>query len=192
MFTQASITHHNRPGSGGGGGVIPAVKVSNGFNLWKSKQGYKTHIKERTEVSLRLSIHDNGMRHDMKCLQVTLRRTNVRESSLWASCTSSQEKTAVRERIVYFLYSRQFLLTRGLFKFTISYPQSFILCWFSFVWLFLMQKYLVSLSSNKIFFMILKSIDKGIVYKRRKYWISLEFSGKFFLKVMKKWKHFNR
>ena len=123
-----------------------------------------------------------------KCLQVTLRRTKVRESSLWASCTSSQEKTTVRERMIYFLYSRQFLLTRSLFKFTISYPQSFILCWFSFVWFFLMQKYLVSLSSNKIFFMILKSIDKCIVNKRRKYWISLEF----FVKVIKVWKNCNR
>ena len=158
----------------------------------KFKTGVKTHIKERTEISLRLSLHDNGMRHDMKCLQVTLRRTNLRESSLWASCTSSQEKTAVRERIIYFLYSRQFLLTRSLFKFTISYPQSFILCWFSFVWLFLMQKYLVSLNSNKNFFMILKSINKGIVYKRRKYGISLEFLGKFFLKVIKVWKNCNR
>ena len=145
----------------------------------KVKTGVKTHLKERTEIFLCLSIHDNGMRHDMKMFALC-HRTNVRESSLWESCTSSREKTAVRERMIYFLYSRQFLLTRSLFKFTISYPQSFILCWFSFVWLFLMQKYLVSLSSNKIFFMILKSIDKGIVYKRRKYWISLEFSGKFF------------
>ena len=31
MFTEVSITHQNHPG--GGGGVIPAVKVSNGFNL---------------------------------------------------------------------------------------------------------------------------------------------------------------
>ena len=53
---------------------------------------------------------------------------------------------------------------------------------------FLMQKYLVSLSSNKIFFMILKSIDKCIVNKRRKYWISLEF----FVKVIKVWKNCNR
>ena len=32
MFTEVSITHQNHPG-GGGGGVILAVKVSNGFHL---------------------------------------------------------------------------------------------------------------------------------------------------------------
>ena len=42
----------------------------------KGKKGVKTHLKERTEIFLRLSIYDNGLRHDMKCLQVTLRRTN--------------------------------------------------------------------------------------------------------------------
>ena len=148
----------------------------------KVKAGVKTHLKERTEIFLCLSIRDNGMRNDMKMFASHFAQNQCawKFFILWESCTSSQEKTAVRERMIYFLYSRQFLLTRSLFKFTISYPQSFILCWFSFVWLFPMQKYLVSLSSNKIFFMILKSIDKGIVYKRRKYWISLEFSGKFF------------
>ena len=44
------------------------------------KKGVKTHLKEPTEIFLRLSVH--GVRHDMKCVQVTLRRTNVRESSL--------------------------------------------------------------------------------------------------------------
>ena len=42
----------------------------------KGKKGVKTHLKERTEIFLRLSIPDNGLRHDMKCLQVTLRKTN--------------------------------------------------------------------------------------------------------------------
>ena len=37
----------------------------------KGKNGVKTHLKERTEIFLRLSIHDNGVRHDMKCMQVT-------------------------------------------------------------------------------------------------------------------------
>ena len=32
----------------------------------KVKTGVKTHLRERTEIFLRLSIHDNGMRHDMK------------------------------------------------------------------------------------------------------------------------------
>ena len=44
----------------------------------KGKKKGKTNLKERTEIFLLLSIHDNGVRHDMKCLQVTLRRTNVR------------------------------------------------------------------------------------------------------------------
>ena len=100
----------------------------------KGKKGVKTHLKERTDIFLRLSIYDNGLRHDMKCLQVTLRRTNcVKVLYERASCTSSQEKTAVIEPIIYFLYSRQFSFIRSLFKFMISYPQSFILYWFSFV-----------------------------------------------------------
>ena len=32
----------------------------------KVKTGVKTHLKERTEIFLRLSIHDNGLRHHMK------------------------------------------------------------------------------------------------------------------------------
>ena len=37
----------------------------------KGKKGVKTHLKERSEIFLCLSIHDNGVRNDMKCLQVT-------------------------------------------------------------------------------------------------------------------------
>ena len=48
----------------------------------KGKKGVKTHLKERTEIFLRLSIHDNGLRHDMKCLQVTLRKTNCVKVSI--------------------------------------------------------------------------------------------------------------
>ena len=36
----------------------------------KGKKVLKTHLKERTEIFLRLSIHGNGVPHDMKCLQV--------------------------------------------------------------------------------------------------------------------------
>ena len=32
----------------------------------KVKKGVKTHLKERTEIFLLLSIHENGMRHDIK------------------------------------------------------------------------------------------------------------------------------
>ena len=46
--------------------------------IYERKKEVKTNLKERTEIFLLLSIHDNGVRHDMKCLQVTLRRTNVR------------------------------------------------------------------------------------------------------------------
>ena len=32
----------------------------------KVKTGVKTHLKDLTEIFLHLSIHDNGMRHDIK------------------------------------------------------------------------------------------------------------------------------
>ena len=87
------------------------------FLLWKivtdviyeRKKGVKTNLKERTEIFLLLSIHDNGVRHDMKCLHITLRRTNVRvarrkrllENELFISFTQD----SFRSQEV-FLYSR--------------------------------------------------------------------------------------
>ena len=59
--------------------VIFAVKVSNVSKIYERKKGVKTYLKERIEIFL--PIHDNGVRHAMKCLQVTSCRTNVRESS---------------------------------------------------------------------------------------------------------------
>ena len=44
----------------------------------KGKKGVKTHLKERTEIFLRLSIHDNGVRMIWNACK-SLRRTNVRE-----------------------------------------------------------------------------------------------------------------
>ena len=125
--------------------IYPFVKakpVSTLLFKWKScfqnsldKALYLPHYRRK------LTIWHKPLRRDMKCLQVTLRRTNVRENSLWASCTSSHERTAVRERMICLLYSRLFSLTRkSLLIFTISYRQSFILFWFSLVRLFLMQQ----------------------------------------------------
>lgn len=89
MFTQASITHHNLAQcraemwkkSLKSGLLFLLGKLVTDL-IYERKKGVKTHLKERIEIFLRLSIHDNGVRHEMKCLQGTLRRTNVRESSL--------------------------------------------------------------------------------------------------------------
>ena len=110
-----------------------------------------------------------ALRRDMKSrLQVTLRRTNVRENSLWASGTSSHEKTAVRERMIYLLYSRQFSLTRksiNIDDFVYSKFHSFLV-WFGTI----VSDATIACKtfSNKTFFMILKSIFKGIVYNLKK------------------------
>ena len=90
-----------------GSSIYPFVKakpVSTLVFKWKScfhnsldKALYLPHYRGK------LTIWHKPLRRDMKCLQVTLRRTNVRENSLWASCISSHEKMAVRERMIYFL-----------------------------------------------------------------------------------------
>ena len=102
------------------------------------------------------------------CLQVTLRRTNVRENSLWAAGTSIHEKTAVRERMVYLLYLRQFSLkgkSINIHDFVYS-KFHYFLVWFGTI----VSDATIACKpfSNKTFFMILKSIFKDIEYNLKK------------------------
>ena len=80
----------------------------------------------------------------------------------------SHEKTAVRERMIYLLYSRQFSLTRksiNIDDFVYSKFHSFLV-WFGTI----VSDATIACKpfSNKTFFMILKSIFKCIVYNLKK------------------------